>query len=114
MSVSLPHALSLLCVVWNKDCIVGRKRPLLPRYVLCILVCLELARNPRDIAVFGITVDSKLRGCNLLAKRIRDVYAAGCVKERASMIQSKTGKPVRLRSPRPCANPSRIGPETPI
>ncbi len=50
--------------------------------------------NPRDLALFNMAVDSKLRGCDLVALRVRDVFAAGRVEERASMIQSKTGKPV--------------------
>ena len=52
--------------------------------------------NPRDLARFNMAVDSKLRGCDLVALRVRDVFAVGRVKERASMIQSKRGKPVRF------------------
>ena len=83
-------------VPWNKGRIIGQKRPLLPRHVWSIRVRLEMAGNPRDLALFNMAVDSKLRGCDLVALRVRDVFAAGRVKERASMIQSKTGKPVRF------------------
>jgi site-specific recombinase XerC len=55
-----------------------------------------MAGNTRDLALFNMAVDSKLRGCDLVALRVRDVFAAGHVKERASMVQSKTGKPVRF------------------
>lgn len=68
----------------------------MPRHVWSIRIRLEIAGNARDLALFNMAVDSKLRGCDLFGLRVRDVYAAGRVKERASMIQSKTGKPVRF------------------
>jgi integrase len=83
-------------IAWNKSRIVGQKRPLLPRHVWSIRVRLEMADNARDLALFNLAVDSKLRGCDLVALRVRDVFAAGRVKERASMVQSKTGKAVRF------------------
>lgn len=83
-------------VAWNKGRIIGQKRPLLLRHVWSIRVRLEMADNPRDLALFNMALNSKLRGCDLVALRVRDVFAAGRVKERASMIQSKTGKPVRF------------------
>lgn len=96
MSVDLLPVLRPARVAWNKGHIAGQKRPLLPRHVWSIRVRLEMACNARDLALFNMAVDSKLRGCDLVALRVRDVFAAGHVKERASMIQSKTGKPVRF------------------
>ncbi|WDA11831.1 tyrosine-type recombinase/integrase [Paracoccus marcusii] len=96
MSIDLLPAVRLARVSWNKGRIVGQKRPLLPRHVWSIRVRLEMAGNARDLALFNMAIDSKLRGCDLVALRVRDVFAAGHVKERASMIQSKTGKPVRF------------------
>jgi site-specific recombinase XerC len=55
-----------------------------------------MAGNLRDLALFNTAIDSKLRGCDLVRMKVRDVYAAGSVKERTSVIQSKTGKPVRF------------------
>jgi hypothetical protein len=55
-----------------------------------------MAGNARDLALFNMAVDSKLRGCDLVCLRVRDVYTAGRVKKPASMIRSKTGKPVRF------------------
>lgn len=81
---------------WNKGRMIGRKRPLLPKHVWSIRVRLEMAGNKRDLALFKMGVDSKLRGCDLVCLKVRDVYAAGRVKERASVTQSKTGKPVRF------------------
>jgi site-specific recombinase XerC len=81
---------------WNKGRIVGQKRPLLPKHVWAIRVRLEIAKNVRDLAPFNLAIDSKLRGCDLVKLLVADVYAAGQVKDRASIIQSKTGKPVRF------------------
>ncbi|MCV2873017.1 tyrosine-type recombinase/integrase [Defluviimonas sp. WL0050] len=81
---------------WNKCHLVGQKRPLLPKHVWAIRVRLELAGNIRDLAIFNTVIDSKLRGCDLVKLEVADVYAAGQVKERASIIQSKTQKPVRF------------------
>ena len=96
MSVELLPVLCPVRVPWNKGRIIGQKRPLLPRHVWSVRVRLEMASNTRDLALFNMAVDSKLRGCDLVALRVRDVFAAGRVKERTSMIQSKTGKPVRF------------------
>lgn len=81
---------------WNKGRIVGQKRPLLPKHVWAIRVRLEIAEKVRDLALFNTAIDSKLRGCDLVRMKVADVYAAGQVKERASILQSKTGKPVRF------------------
>lgn len=96
MSVELLPVLCPVRVPWNKDRIIGQKRPLLPRHVWSVRVRLEMASNTRNLALFNMAVDSKLRGCDLVALRVRDVFAAGRVKERTSMIQTKTGKPVRF------------------
>ena len=81
---------------WNKGRIVGQKRPLLPKHVWAIRVRLELADRVRDLALFNMAVDSKLRGCDLVCLKVVDVLAAGRVKERTSVFQSKTGKPVQF------------------
>lgn len=56
-----------------------------------------MAGNKRDPALFNTAIDSKLRGCHLVGLKVRDVFAAGHVKDRASVTQSKTGKPVRFK-----------------
>lgn len=81
---------------WNKGRIVGQKRPLLPKHVWAIRVRLEIAENRRDLALFNTAIDSKLRGCDLVRLKVADVYAAGQIKERTSILQSKTQKPVRF------------------
>jgi integrase len=81
---------------WNKGRIVGQKLPLLPKHVWAIRVRLEIANSTRDLALFNVAVDSKLRGCDLIRLKVSDVYSAGQMKERASVLQSKTQKPVRF------------------
>ena len=81
---------------WNKGRIVGQKRPLLPKHVRAIRVRLKIAGNFRDLALFNLAIDSKLRGCDLVKLLVADVFAAGQVKERTSIIQSKTQEPARF------------------
>lgn len=81
---------------WNKGRIIGQKKPLLPKHVWAIRVRLELAREYRDLALFNLAIDSKLRGCDLVCLKVADVFAAGDVKDRASVVQSKTGHPVQF------------------
>jgi site-specific recombinase XerC len=81
---------------WNHGRIMGQKRPLLPKHVWAIRVRLELAKAVRDLALFNTAIDSKLRGCDLVRLKVADVFTAGAVKERASILQSKTQTPVRF------------------
>jgi hypothetical protein len=90
MTTDTLPALRPIHVPWNKGRIVGHKRPLLPKHVWSIRVRLEIADNRRDLALFNMAVDSKLRGCDLVRLKVNDVYAAGSVKDRASVTQSKT------------------------
>ena len=81
---------------WNKSRIVGQKRPPKPKHVWAIRVRLELAENHRDLALFNLAIDSKLRGCDLVSLKVVDVMAAGRIKTRASILQSKTQIPVQF------------------
>ncbi len=81
---------------WNKGRIVGQKRPLLPKHVWSIRVRLEMADNKRDLALFNMAIDCKLRGCDPVRLKVNDFYAANRVRDRASVTKSKTGKPVRF------------------
>ncbi len=81
---------------WNKGRIVDQKRPLMPKHVWAIRVRLELAENHRDLALFNMAIDCKLRGCDLVKMKVVDVMASGHIKERASVLQSKTQKPVKF------------------
>ena len=66
MSTNFLPALRPARVAWNKGRIVGQKRPLQPKHVWSIRVRLEMADNPRDLALFNMAIDSKLRGCDLV------------------------------------------------
>ena len=81
---------------WNRGRIIGQKRPLLPKHVWAIRVRLELANRNRDLALFNMAVDSKLRGCDLVGLKVCDVFVAGRIKERTSILQSKTKQPVQF------------------
>ena len=96
MQTSNLPAIRALRPAWNKGRIVGQKRPLKPKHVWAIRVRLELAENHRDLALFNLAIDSKLRGCDLVRMKVVDVMASGQIKERTSVLQSKTQKPVRF------------------
>ncbi len=81
---------------WNKGRLIGQKRPLLPKQVWAIRARLELAGNPRDPALFNVAIDSKLRGCDLVRLMITDLVRDGKVRERVSIVQSKTNKTVQF------------------
>ena len=83
-------AIRALRPVWNKGRIVGQKLPLKPKHVCAIRVRLELAENHRNLALFNMAIDSKLRGCDLVKMKAVDVIASDQIKERASVLQSKT------------------------
>ena len=94
-TTNLP-AIRLRRSAWNRGRIVGQKRPLMPKHVWAIRVRLEIANRVRDLALFNTAIDSKLRGCDLVSLKVADVFAAGQVKERTSVNQSKTKQPVRF------------------
>ena len=81
---------------WNKGCLIGQKRPLKPKEVWAIRARLQLERRKRDLALFNLAIDSKLRGCDLVRLKFDDIYAAGRVRERGTVIQKKTGRPVQF------------------
>ena len=81
---------------WNKGRLVGQKRPLLPKQVWAIRTRLELTGNLRDLALFNVAIDSKLRGCDLVALKITDIVRDDRIRERVSVVQSKTHKPVQF------------------
>ena len=80
--------------------LTGQKPALKMKEVWAIRARLELGRRVRDLALFDLALDSKLRGCDLVALRVEDVAAAGEVKNRGVIIQKKTGRPSSSRSRR--------------
>src|ERR1700732_3884163 len=81
---------------WNKGRLTGQKRPLRPKDVWAIRVRLQLQHRARDLALFNLAIDSKLRGCDLVRLQVDDVCAGGRVRDRATIIQKKTGRPVQF------------------
>ena len=81
---------------WNKGRLIGQKRPLKPRDVWSIRVRLQLEHRARDLAMFNLAIDSKLRGCDVVAIKVEDVAPNGYTVERATVRQRKTGRPVKF------------------
>jgi len=83
-------------VPWNKGELTGAKPPLRPKYVWSIRTKLQIEGRARDLAMFNLAIDSKLRGCDVVAIRVEDVAAGGYTADRATVRQKKTGRPVRF------------------
>ena len=81
---------------WNKGRLIGQKRPLKPRDVWSIRVRLQGERRARNLALFNLAIDSKLRGCDLVRLQVEDVSVGGRVRDRATIVQKKTGRPVQF------------------
>ena len=93
--IQLP-AVKPKCRPWNKGRLVGLKRPLLPKRVWAIRAWLELAGNLRDLALFNLAIDSKLRGCDLVCLKVTNLIVGDRVRDRVTIIQSKTNRPVQF------------------
>lgn len=83
-------------VPWNKGKIVGAKPPLRPKHVWSIRTKLQVEGRIRDLALFNVAIDSKLRGCDVVALKVDDVAPSGYATDRASVRQKKTGRPVKF------------------
>ncbi len=81
---------------WNKGLLIGQKKPLEPKHVWSIRVRLEIARSRRDLVIFNLAIDSKLRACDLVKLRLDDVCSGVKVRHRATIVQKKTGRPVQF------------------
>jgi hypothetical protein len=81
---------------WNAGQNVGPKRPLKPRDIWAIRFYLDEHKRLRDRALFDLAIDSKLRGCDLVKIRIGDVMSGGSIRDRSTVIQQKTGRPVQF------------------
>jgi integrase len=79
---------------WNSRKIVGAKAPFKPKHVWAIRQQLKSAGAVRDVALFDCAIDAKLRGCDLVKLRVSDVAPGGSVRQRVTVIQQKTGRPV--------------------
>ena len=81
---------------WNKGKLTGQKPPLKLREIWAIRIRLQLSRQIRDLALFNLAIDSKLRSCDLVKIRVRDVTQGASVSRRAMVVQQKTKLPVQF------------------
>ena len=81
---------------WNKGKLIGAKPPLRPKHVWSIRTKLQIAGRTRDVAMFNLAIDSKLRGGDVVGLRVEDVAPHGHAVDRATVRQKKTGQPVRF------------------
>lgn len=81
---------------WNKGKLLGQKPPLKLKKIWAIRIWLQLDHRGRELALFNLAIDSKLRGCNLVGLRVHDVVQGGRVAPRAIVMQKKTQRPVQF------------------
>lgn len=81
---------------WNKDRIIGQKKPLQISHIWGIRIRLELEGRTRDLALFNLGLDSKLRGCDLVKLKVSDVVCGRSALGRTHVVQQKTGSPVQF------------------
>jgi hypothetical protein len=89
---------------WNKGKLIGQKPPLKLREIWALRTRLEMGGKIKELALFNLAIDSKLRGCDLVQLRVNDVARGGEVLTRASVIQQKTQEPVRFE----LTDPTRV------
>lgn len=83
-------------IPWNKGRLLGPKPPLKPKEIWAIRIRLQMGHRVRDLALFNLAIDSKLRGCDLVALRVHDVAQGSRVASRAIVMQKKTQRPVQF------------------
>ena len=86
---------------WNKGKLIGQKPPLKPKDIWAIRIHLQNAHHVRDLAMFNLAIDSKLRGCDLVNLRVRDMTHGNQVLARAMIVQRKTQRPVQFELTEP-------------
>jgi len=83
-------------IPWNKGKIVGQKSPLKLSEIWSIRIRLQLFQRSRELALFNLAIDSKLRACDLVKIRIQDLCHGEHVANRAAVLQQKTKRPVQF------------------
>jgi integrase len=79
---------------WNKGKLIGQKPPLKLQEIWTVRTHLRMTGKTRELALFNLAIDSKLRGCDLVALRVRDIAHGDHVIARASVVQHKTREAV--------------------
>ena len=83
-------------IPWNKGKLIGAKPPLRAKHVWSIRTKLQVEGRTRDLAMFNLAIDSKLRGCDVVDLRVEDVAPNGYTVDRATVRQRKMGQPVKF------------------
>jgi len=83
-------------VSWNKGKLIGQKPPLKIQEIWAIRIRLEIANNLRDLALFNLAIDSKLRSCDLVKLQIKDITHGADILKRAMVMQQKNLQPVQF------------------
>jgi len=86
---------------WNKGKLVGQKTPFKLKEIWAIRIRLQIAKRCRDLALFNLAIDSKLRACDLMQLRVRDVCHGQIMASRALILQQKTSRPVQFEITEP-------------
>jgi integrase len=81
---------------WNKGKLIGQKSPLKLKEIWAIRIRLQMAKNTRELALFNLAIDSKLRGCDLVKLKVCDIAQCGRVSSRAIIMLQKTHRPVQF------------------
>jgi integrase len=83
-------------IPWNKGKLTGARPPLRQKHVWAIRTKLQIDQRTRDLALFNLAIDSKLRGCDVVALKVEDIAPNGYCADRATVRQRKTKRPVRF------------------
>ena len=81
---------------WNKGKLIGQKAPFKLKDIWALRVLLQQEHRSRELALLNLGIDSKLRACDLVSLRVRDITHGGHVASRAIVQQKKTGRPVQF------------------
>ena len=92
----LTHSHQKMHIPWNKEKLIGQKSPLKLKEIWSIRIRLQLANNIRDLALFNMAIDSKLRCCDLVKLQVRDVTHGTQILSRAMIMQQKAHQPVQF------------------
>jgi len=92
----MPTSSATSHVPWNKGKLIGQKLPLKLHEIWAIRIRLQLSNKVRDLALFNLAIDSKLRGCDLIKLKVSDISHGSSILKRAIIMQQKTKKPVQF------------------
>ena len=94
--ITMNNTIETSRIPWNKGKLVGQKLPLKLQEIWAIRIRLQLAEKTRDLALFNLAIDSKLRGCDLVKLKVADISHGSTILKRAMIMQQKTKQPVQF------------------